>query len=111
MAKQTAMDFLRGIHAGSADAFSKLRAAVSESGPLDSHTVELIIIGGLVTAGNERSFRTHATRLLKDKVAPEALRQAVLVTLGASASFNHVINALEWLDELITEHGAAAGGR
>lgn len=108
MKKPTPVEYLRTISANSADAFQALRAAVVKSGPLDSHTVELIVLGGLVTAGSERSFRTHALRLLKDKVDPQALRQAVLVTLAASASFNQVISALEWVDDVIREVEQAA---
>ncbi|HEY0146686.1 MAG TPA: carboxymuconolactone decarboxylase family protein [Methylovirgula sp.] len=103
MKKPTPVEYLRSINANSADAFQALRAAVTKAGPLDAHTVELIVLGGLVTAGSERSFRTHALRLLKDKVDPQALRQAVLVTLAASASFNQVISALEWVDDVVRE--------
>jgi alkylhydroperoxidase/carboxymuconolactone decarboxylase family protein YurZ len=105
MSKQSAIDYVRGIHAGTADAFQKLRAAAVSSGPLDPHTVELIVLAGLVTAGSERSFRTHAMRLIKDDIDPAALRQAVLVTLGASASFNQVVAALEWIDDLLAQPG------
>ncbi len=108
MKKPTPVEYLRAINANSADAFQALRAAVAKAGPLDSHTVELIVLGGLVTAGSERSFRTHALRLLKDKVDPQALRQAVLVTLAASATFNQVISALEWVDDVIREVEQAA---
>lgn len=107
MARKTAVETVRGVHAESAEAFQKLRAAVVKSGPLDAHTVELIVLGGLVTAGSERSFRTHALRLLKDEVDPAALRQAVLVTLGASASFNQVVSALEWTDDLLSQKDGA----
>ena len=100
MARKTSVEYLRGIHPPAAEAFQALRAAVVSSGPLDGHTVELIVLAGLVTAGSERSFRTHATRLLRDGVDPAAIRQAVMVTLGASASFNQVIAALEWVDDL-----------
>jgi 4-carboxymuconolactone decarboxylase len=107
MAK-TPVEYLRGIHAPSAEAFQALRKAVVASGPLDGRTVELIVLAGLVTAGSERSFRTHATRLLKDGVDPAAIRQAVLVTLGASASFNQVVTSLEWVDDLVSAAGGAA---
>src|SRR5258708_30955044 len=40
----------------------------------------------LVTSGSESSFKTHARRLLRDGVPGASLRQAVLVTLGASTT-------------------------
>ncbi len=103
MKKPTPVEYLRTISANSADAFQALRAAVTKSGPLDAHPVKLIVLGGLVTAGSERSFHTHAARLLKDKVDPQALWQAVLVTVAASASCNQVISALVWVDDVVGE--------
>ena len=103
MSQLTPLDYLKSIDADSGDAFRVLRQAVAKSGPLDPKTVELIVLGGLVTAGNKRSFGTHAKRLIQEKVPAAALRQAVLVTLGASTNFNQVLNALEWVDEIVAE--------
>ena len=109
MSKPSAMEQVRGVAPASADAFKALRAALVEAGPLDRHTVELIVLGGLVGAGGARSFRTHALRLLDDGVDPAALRHAVLVTLGASATLDQVAAALAWIGDLVAEAGARPG--
>jgi hypothetical protein len=56
-----------------------------------------------VTSGGESSFKVHARRLLKEGVAVEALRQAVLVTLGASTTLGQVISGLRWVDAVLSE--------
>jgi hypothetical protein len=58
-----------------------------------------------VTSGGESSFKIHARRLLKEGVAVEALRQAVLVTLGASTTLAQVISGLRWIDAVLNEGG------
>jgi alkylhydroperoxidase/carboxymuconolactone decarboxylase family protein YurZ len=97
------LDYLKQISSESANAFQALRKAVLGSGPLDAHTCELIALGGLVTSGSEQSFKTHARRLLKGGVPAAALRQAVLVTLGASTTFSQVIDGLKWVGQLERE--------
>ncbi len=97
------LDYLKSISGPAGDAFQSLRKAVLAAGPLDAHTCELIALGGLVTSGSEQSFKTHARRLLRDGVAGAALRQAVLVTLGASTTFNQVIDGLKWVEQLERE--------
>lgn len=101
--KLTPVEYLASISPGAAEAFQGLRKAVLSSGPLDHHTCEFIVLGALVTTGNEASFKTHARRLLKEKVAPEALRQAVLVTFAASTTFSDVSAGLRWVDDVVAE--------
>jgi len=94
------IEYLKGYSSESAEAFQALRKAVRAAGPLDEHTCELITLGALVTSGSEASFKTHARRLIKDGVARDALRQAVLVTFAASTTFSQVIDGLRWIDDL-----------
>jgi alkylhydroperoxidase/carboxymuconolactone decarboxylase family protein YurZ len=75
------------------------------AGPLDTHTCELIALGGLVTSGSEQSFKTHARRLLRAGVPAASLRQAVLVTLGASTTLGQALNGLRWIDQVQQESG------
>ena len=110
MSKHSAMDQVRGVAPAPADAFKTLRAALVNAGPLDRHTVELIVLGGLVTTGGARSFRTHALRLLDDGMDPSALQHAVLVTLGASSTLDQVATALAWIDDLVSDRGSRRGG-
>ena len=99
------LDYVKQFSADTGAAFQALRKAVLSSGPLDAHTCELIVLGALVTSGGESSFKIHARRLLKEGVAVEALRQAVLVTLGASTTLAQVISGLRWIDAVLNEGG------
>ena len=101
--KPTPMEALAGVSPAAARAFQDLRKAVLEAGPLDHKTCELIVLGAMVTAGSEASFKTHARRLIKEKVPPAALRQAVLVTFGATTTFSAVMAGLRWVDEVVAE--------
>ena len=95
----TPLEYLKQISSETAAAFQALRKAVMVSGPLDAHTCELIALGGLVTSGSEQSFKTHARRLLRAKVPVASLRQAVLVTFGASTTLSQALEGLRWIDE------------
>jgi alkylhydroperoxidase/carboxymuconolactone decarboxylase family protein YurZ len=97
------IDYLKAISGETGAAFQALRKAVMQAGPLDKHTCELIALGGLVTSGSEQSFKTHARRLLREGVAGAALRQAVLVTFGASTTFSQVLAGLQWVEQLEKE--------
>ncbi len=104
----TAVGYLRSVDPATADAFLALRGAVAAAGPLDANTLELITLAGLATARNEGSFKTHARRLLGAGGDAAAIRQAVLVTLGASTTFAQVIEGLEWLDSVLAENAIDA---
>lgn len=101
--KLTPVEKLAAVSPGAAQAFQDLRKAVLAAGPLDNHTCELIVLGAMVTAGHESSFKTHARRLLKEKVDPAALRQAVLVTFAATTSFTELSAGLRWIEEVLSE--------
>ena len=101
--KPTPVEKLAAVSPGAAQAFQDLRKAVLASGPLDHHTCELIVLGAMVTAGHEASFKTHARRLLAEKVDPAALRQAVLVTFAATTSFTELSAGLRWVDDVVAE--------
>ena len=101
--KPTPVEYLKRISEATGTAFQDLRRSVLAAGPLDADVCELIALGGLVTCGSESGFKTHARRLLKDQVSPEALRQAVLVTFGASTTFSQVIDGLRWVDDVAAE--------
>jgi alkylhydroperoxidase/carboxymuconolactone decarboxylase family protein YurZ len=97
------IDYLKAISGETGNAFQALRKAVMQAGPLDQHTCELIALGGLVTSGSEQSFKTHARRLLRAGVSSAALRQAVLVTFGASTTFSQALDGLKWVEQLEKE--------
>ncbi len=99
----TPLDYLKQVSGETGTAFQALRKAVMGAGPLDSHTCELIALGGLVTAGSEQSFKLHARRLLRADVPVASLRQAVLVTLGASTTLSQALDGLRWIDQVQQE--------
>jgi alkylhydroperoxidase/carboxymuconolactone decarboxylase family protein YurZ len=101
--KLTPLEYLRQFSPDATTAFQGLREAVTKSGPLDHSTCELITLGAFATARIEGGFKTHARRLLNSGVAPEALRQAVLVTFGATTTLTVALDALHWIDDLIAE--------
>lgn len=99
----TPVEYLKQFSPEAGEAFQALRAAVMISGPLDHRTCELIALGAFATSRVEGGFKTHARRLLKDGVPPEALRQVVLVTLGATTTFTVALEALRWIDQLVED--------
>lgn len=99
----TPVELLARYNPEASRAFQALRKAVTEHGPLDEQTCELITLGAFATTGNEASFKTHARRLLREEVPTDALRQAVMVTFAATATFSNVVAALRWIDDLIGE--------
>jgi len=101
--KLTPTEFLAKFSPKASASFQELRKAVLSSGPLDNHTCELITLGAFATTGAEGSFKTHARRLLKEKVPVEALRQAVLVTFAATTTFSQVVAALRWVEDVAAE--------
>ena len=98
--KLTPLEYLRQFSPEATTAFQALRDAVAKSGPLDHNTCELITLGAFATARIEGGFKTHARRLLNNGVSADALRQAVLVTFGATTTLTVALDALHWLDDL-----------
>jgi len=96
-AKLSPVDYVKQFNEQAAEAFQALRKA-AVAGPLDESTYELIVIATLAATGEEGSFKVHARRLLNLNVSIEAVRQAVLTTLGASTTFSQVVSALHWIE-------------
>lgn len=98
-----ASTILAEANADVGESFGTFRDRARKSGSLDHTTIELILMSGFGTAGHEGPFKNHATRALDRGVPLEALRQAVIVTLGATAVLPGVARALGWLDEVYAE--------
>lgn len=86
-------DVLAAANPAAATAFAELRRA-AEAGPLDQATVELVVIGGLASVGQLGSLAVHVRRAAQLGVVQEAINQAIVCTLAASAGFNDVVAAL-----------------
>ena len=96
-------EYLALISKDASTAFQDLRKAVGAAGPLDENTCELIALGAFATARIEDGFKVHARRLLREGVDIAALRQSVLVTMGATTTFNVALQALRWIDEISSQ--------
>lgn len=83
-------------------AFGSLRGSAVK-GSLDTVTAELIVAASLAAVNEGGSFKVHAKRVLVAGGTPQMLRDAVMVTLGASTNFSQVVTALKWIDALANE--------
>ena len=96
-------EYVRAVSDSAWENFVGLRGALLATGPLDSTTCELILISGFAINGHEDSFKLHSRKLLESNVPLAAIKQAVLVTLGATAVIFEVARAMQWIDELEQE--------
>lgn len=101
-------EYLREESPEAGQLFRELRNALLAAGPLDRATCELIVISGLATAGFEDSFKIHARRLIDMETPMAAMKHAVMMSLGASASIFQLARALEWLNDLEKERKETA---
>lgn len=97
---RTALDVLKQHAPEAADAFGALRRSLASAGSLPPATQELIVCATFVVTGQEAAFRTHARRALQHGASVAELRQAVLLTLGATATLAQVAAALRWVEAL-----------
>lgn len=92
--------YLKSVAPEVAAGFKDMRAAIKTAGPLDGHTLELVILGALATAGSEEAFKGHAARALGEGMTKDEMRHAVLATLGSTLPMISVVQALRWVDDL-----------
>jgi 4-carboxymuconolactone decarboxylase len=78
-----------------------MRGAVAEAGPLDAKTRELLLLAAFTVGRQAGGVKTHTRLALGHGATPEEIRQAIVVTFGASASIGQVGEALIWADEVI----------
>lgn len=95
------LQYLDQRHPSVAAAFrDDLRAAVDEAGPLSPPVRELVMLSGYTAARQPGGFAVHCQRALQVGVHPGEIRHAVLLTLGASATLEMVVETLRWVDEI-----------
>ena len=82
-----------------------VRKAVDGAGPLSAVERELVMVGAYTAARQPRAFKLHCRRALSAGAAAEQVRHAVLLTLGASATLEMVVDALRWTDEVLADEG------
>jgi len=91
---------------GTGKAFREMRDAMEADGPLDKEARELVMLTGFAVLGFEMPFKIHAVRSLKAGIAKDAIKQAVLLTIGAHISMFEGTRALSWLEEAAAEVAA-----
>lgn len=95
--------YLKEASPGTGKAFREMRDAIEADGPLDKQTRELVMLTGFAVKGFEMPFKIHAVRSLKLGVPKAAIKQAVLLTMGAHIAMFEATRALRWLDEAAAE--------
>jgi 4-carboxymuconolactone decarboxylase len=104
----TSLEYLVARHPDVGTAFRDgVRASVDAAGPLDPRVRELVMLGAYTAARQPRAFRLHCGRALAAGASADEARHAVLMTLGASATLEMVVDALRWVDDVASEAGAA----
>jgi alkylhydroperoxidase/carboxymuconolactone decarboxylase family protein YurZ len=106
----TSMEYLLREHPGVATAFRDgVRAAVDAAGELAPRERELIMLGAYTAARQPRAFAVHCRRALQAGAERGQVHHAVLLTLGASATLEMVVDALQWADEVVAERRGDEG--
>jgi alkylhydroperoxidase/carboxymuconolactone decarboxylase family protein YurZ len=88
-----------------------VRAAVEQAGPMTPKVRELVLLSSYTASRQPRGLGVHCGRALDAGADPREIRQAVLLTLGASATLEMVVDALRWVDEVCAARGIAMSGR
>ena len=92
--------YLKDILPEVGKSFYDLRHAIEKAGPLDKATFELILMSAMAVSGLELPFKNHALAAKKSGIKKEALRQAAIIPMAATATTFAVITALHWVDEI-----------
>lgn len=82
--------------------YSAMRAQISADCGLDPLTQDLIVITAYAVRRMDLPFQNHCAAMLARGVAPETIRVALLLTLGASLPVGDVVHASRLLDALLT---------
>ncbi len=85
-----------------AQAYQALGQALSDEGPLDRPTRELVKLGISVGSGSEGAVHSHARRALEAGATDEEIRHAVLLAL-TSIGFPHMMAALTWVEDVLSD--------
>jgi len=83
-------------------AYKSLGEAVTEAGPLDKKTSELVKIGVALGAKMEGAVHSHVRKALEAGASEEEIRHAVLqatTTIG----FPNMMAGMSWADETIAK--------
>lgn len=92
-----------------ADAYTALRKACDDAGPLDARLAALIKVAVSVGAHDSSTTHIHVKKAIDAGVEPAALRHVALVALP-TIGLPSGLDAAAWIDESLAELAVAAGG-
>jgi len=103
VSREGSLAYLRRRHPDIAAAFDdELRRRIVESSTLDGRTAELVMVAGYAVARHPRAFAIHCRRALAQGASPDDVRSAVMLVLGASTGLEPTVDALTWIDDVVT---------
>ncbi len=82
------------------EAYMRLGQAVSEAGPLDPRSRELVKLGVALGAGQEGGVHSHARKALEAGVTRAELRHAAMQAL-TTIGFPNMMRGLTWIEDVL----------
>jgi len=83
-----------------AKAYKALGAAVSDAGPLDARTRQLVKVGIAIGARMEGAVHSHVRKALEAGATPEEIRHAALQAT-TTVGFPAMMAGLSWVEDVL----------
>ena len=83
-----------------ARAYQALGQAVSDAGPLEAKTRELVKLGISIGSGSEGAVHSHTRRAREAGATDDEIRHVALLAL-TSIGFPHMMAALTWVEDVL----------
>ena len=87
-------------------AYAKLGAACADAGPLDAKTRRLVKLALAVGGASEGATHSHARQAIDEGLAPEELRQVVMLAI-TTLGFPAAMAGFSWVEDELKESAAA----
>lgn len=88
------------------EAYANLGKAVAEAGPLDERIRRLIKLALAIGARSEGATHSHARQAIDEGLAPEELRQVVMLAI-TTLGFPAAMAGFSWVEDELKESAAA----
>ena len=106
--KPTAPATVKAVYPAVYDSFMAMRGVLSKAGPLDTRTLELILLSGFTVARQESGFKVHCKRALELGASADDVRHAVVINVSATCAIEPVGEALMWIDDVLAAMPSSA---
>ncbi len=97
----------RERYAAISSAYDEVSRLITEAGPLDEKSVQLVRLGMAVASGQEGAVHSHARRALEAGATRDEVRHVGLLAL-TTVGFPRMMAGLSWIDDVIK---VAPGGQ